>query len=667
MTILCRQAVRGGKMRKFLLAILIILSLSFPVFATDYTWYFSDDATGDLGEGSDANNCTTTGTPCKSITKMNSLIAGMNNTTDTATLYLDRGDTWTLTSNTGIRVTASNVIIDAYGTGAKPKIDGNASYPTDENAYVISIGESYAGRNISNVSVKNIRIQNLHDGVSLVERGSGIIFDGATYFDDTGSVENCEFQGIGSKAIQIYRVPNPGGTATAIKIENNLIEDARICEGLGVASCTSACQAINANDGYSYGHEARYNVIESSYGEGIGAGGFAVVEYNMITGCKNPSIYYDPRISSVATTTVIRYNLVWGDSDATFKTACIRLDDESATGTNTVKTIEIYGNVVTGALTGGCYDIRNRDGYSHWGSVKIYNNTAIDCYQNFIISRPQEFNAVYFNNNASIIFTEASAKHVEIWGVTSWATWTVGHNFFYNDIVPDAPFSTNAIGPSGVVSLLGKTSGWRSLTTAPSLNDFTPQTGSDMIDNPSTDDLGASYDDYVYTGEWTDLPATESLITTTQGANGEGEFGAIIISSATQTPNQSGNSPVGEIPCGNNPQSYNQSVTTDIPADCKWDTVDTTYALMANTYDTANYTQHTDPQSEACGSGNITHYTRCRNHYDTDQVELSSTTNVFNIGDPPSPQSPTGLGIMSIGSSINNMNLGSGSVGIGLN
>jgi hypothetical protein len=288
-------------MKKLLFLIGLFIFTS-PVWATDYAYYF---ATG--GSGSTCSE----ELPCDPTYAQTKLDA-FSSSGNTLTLYFNRGDTWTLTSTgPAIDIDKSNVTVDAYGTGDLPIIDGQGIYPStsSQNVYMISIGEG-SGSNISNIYIKNIKIYNTHNTVSTDPGGGGIIFAGTSgggYFTDTGSVENCEFEQLGWAAINIYRVPNSGGTSTAIKIENNFIDG--VCwypENAGV----NGPQAINSNDGYSYGHEARYNVINLAHNEGIGAGGFSVVEYNSISDSDNPSIYFDPRSSSVNTTTDIRYNLI---------------------------------------------------------------------------------------------------------------------------------------------------------------------------------------------------------------------------------------------------------------------------------------------------------------------------------------------------------------------
>jgi hypothetical protein len=106
-----------------------------------------------------------------------------------------------------------------------------------------------------------------------------------------------------------------------------------------------------------------------------------------------------------------------------------------------------------------------------------------------------------------------------------------------------SPLTTDAVGPSGTSANLGKTTGWLSLSACPSLDDFTPQDGSDMIDNANTADLGDSYDEYLNSGEFSDLPDDPGFALADQDDYGdEWDFGAIIFGTGEtpETPSTGG-------------------------------------------------------------------------------------------------------------------------------
>ena len=68
--------------------------------------------------GSDSNNGTSSSTPFKTLSKLNSVIASKSN----VTVYLKRGDTW---RGEQIVTEKDNITITAYGTGDKPVLMGS--------------------------------------------------------------------------------------------------------------------------------------------------------------------------------------------------------------------------------------------------------------------------------------------------------------------------------------------------------------------------------------------------------------------------------------------------------------------------------------------------------------------------------------------------------------
>jgi hypothetical protein len=555
--------------KKYLFCLLFVLLLAVPGWATDYEWYFSTSGNDSTGDGSES-------TPWQTLSKINTQINTLTNGTDSATIYLKRGDTWTLTSNTGIQVTRSDVSIGAYGTGDKPIIDGDDYYPHDNHVNVITIGASGSSDPVTNVHIDSLVIQNTHNTSSVVEGGGGIQFVGTIggasgTFTGPGSVTNCELSNFGWQAISIYRVPNTLGEDYAVKIENNYIH------GTGWWSAVNSYtengpQAINANDGYSSGHIARHNRIDLTHNEAIGAGGFALVEYNHISGTHNPSIYWDPRGASPAIPCIIRYNLVWSDQTYSMDTASgIRIYDEvPATGSNADADIQIYGNIIAGNFYAGL-DIRNVSGGSNYGSVKAYNNTIIDTDRNIVLAYPALFNAIDIRNNASIIHSDvaSSCVHTAVWNSGTYpASTTIGPNFYYGDsydeeadLPSDWRDGTNVFGSS----VLGKTSGWKSITDSPDLDDFTPQDGSDMIDNANTADLGDSYDEYLNSGEFSDLPDDPDFTLADQDDYGdEWDFGAIIF--------ETGETQDYYVDCNADPGGDGTTQATT-GANCAWDTI----------------------------------------------------------------------------------------------
>ena len=495
-------------------------------FGTDYEKYFAAGGSG--------STCSSE-SPCAFSSINDEIDNDYTSSGNTLTIYLKQGDTWTLTSNTGIQVDKANITIDGgnYGTGANAVIDGNNSYPNVQNTYVISVGESTAEETVSNVTIQNLTIQNVHDGVSSSPGGGGIIFNGNQHFGNTALVSNVTISKVGWAGITIYRVQNSGGSSEAIKIENCVITQAGMYPK-GAGGSSGWPQAIQTHDNYTYGHEVRYCKIYNTYSEGIGARGFSIVEYNVVSDTRSGNIYLGMGSGTCPSgiPNTVRYNLIWHDTNGTYSainTPGIRLDDESpAVGNNSNNDIRIYGNIIIGQYQG--IDLRNRENGSSWGPIRVYGNTLIDNNYNFVVAYNTLFNSVDIVNNASIIHNDAedACNHKNSWNIGSWNNWTWGANHWYGDSNPGSPYTTS--GEFGTDPKLGKTSGWRSITSIPSLNDFTPQDGSALIDNSNTDStIGASYDDYIITGEFSDLPDTESLTTGSQGDYGsDWDFGAII-------------------------------------------------------------------------------------------------------------------------------------------
>jgi hypothetical protein len=495
-----------------------------------YNWYFSasagNDSTGDGSEGS----------PWKTLAKVTSQILTMTNGTDTANIYLKRGDTWTLTSSTGILIKRSNVTIDAYGAGDKPIISGNNAYPAF-NSYVIAVQGGTSGT-FSNVSIKNIRVINTYPG-------GGVIFNGSSgqNFRGPGLLQDCEFENIGHAPVNIYQVPNSYGSERAIKIERCTTEHSANYSRDG--SIAYWPQAINTNGYGTHGHEARYNVIHDHYGEGIGAGGIDIVEYNVVSGTRTPSIYVDPRNNNFTTKKYIRYNIVYGDPSVGFPNdGEIRISDERYEGNNTAGEINVYGNIIMGGSYG--IRLRNQDTsnptlFSPYGPIRVINNTLIDCTYNLYAQYNERFNSVVIKNNASIVNSDAAslAGHVGATNIgdATWANWTWGPNFFWGDsVTQESNLPTYAQGSNvfGASAPIPKTSGFRALSAVPSFADLYPASGSALVDRSATDVI-SGLTSYLTTG--TNLStlgtATPTIVKTEQGDNGtDWDFGAIIRSDA---------------------------------------------------------------------------------------------------------------------------------------
>lgn len=503
----------------------------------------------DFTLGNDSN-AGTIASPFKSLSKAQSLLNSMTNGTDEATLYFKRGETWVFTSNSDcIDIKKSNVTLDAYGSGNKPVFDGDDQYPTGVshtgsalNAAVMVAGGP-AG-SFTNVSIKNLRIQNMFPG-------GGVNFGGSSpngNFRGPGLVSDCEIHNMGWAAVQITEVPNISGSSGAIKIERNNIS--KIAEWPKASGQKNWPQVLQSNTRINSGHEARYNIISEAWGEGIGAKGFRIIEYNVISGIKGPSVYYDAW-SDDGPDCTIQYNLVWSPSDGYRSTGGIRINDERMNGDNSQATIEICGNVIIACLNG--LDLRNdpADGtqQSAFGLVRAYNNTCIDNTRNFVVNRSEWFDTVHFHNNASIISAdvEADCVHIVAWNSTDWTGWDISNNFYFGKSTTQESHLTVAAFRNdnvfGTVHPLNKTSGWRALVATPSLSDVSPHhsnppaSDSELIDNAGALALGSGFTD-LFIGDGTvfsDDPDTLNFELKSQDDEGTNwTFGAVL--SNTDTP-----------------------------------------------------------------------------------------------------------------------------------
>jgi len=94
-------------------------------------------------------------------------------------------------------------------------------------------------------------------------------------------------------------------------------------------------------------------------------------------------------------------------------------------------------------------------------------------------------------------------------------------------------------------------------------------------------------------------------------------------------------------------QAVTYQVSTDVNANCKWDTSDTTYALMANTFDSTGTMNHTDINTLAIDTAYIRYY-RCKATAN-EQVNDASAVASFTILDYTPPiegvEAPTGFQI----------------------
>ncbi|MCB2141157.1 hypothetical protein KQH27_00450 [bacterium] len=451
------------------------------------------------------------------------------------TILFKRGHTWNFTSDSdAICIRRSNVTLAAFGTGDNPILDGNGQYPSQTTSsgkpvgYAVKVGDSSSL--FSNVYIKNITIKNMY--------GGGVLFSGksANNFRGPGSVQNCEFFNIGIQAINLFEVPNSSGPSGAIKIENNHLDNINVYYKK-INETGNWPQAINTNNS-TYGHECRYNIVNNIWGEGIGGNGFDVVEYNIISDTRAPSIYLGTANRSGSEySTIARYNLIWRSTSTSYNACEIRVNDEKEEGDNTDITYEIYGNIVVGGSKG--ISLRNNPGNgpgrSPWGRILVYNNTLIDNQSNMVTADTSNFKEVYIKNNVFIISgdAEGSSRHIESWNVGSMDNWDISNNFFYGKGATkdsDLPAAFRGSNAFGTKHPLPKTSGWRRMADQPIFANMYPQADSELMQRIEAVPL-SGFSKYLTIGtDWSGMPGTPKFVMKDQNDNGnKWSFGALIF------------------------------------------------------------------------------------------------------------------------------------------
>jgi F5/8 type C domain-containing protein/parallel beta helix pectate lyase-like protein len=411
---------RTKKMKKTLVLAIVagmLLSLTGAAMAESYGWYFSQSGNDVTGDGSTDN-------PWKTLSKAKTQIDAADSS-DMVNLYFKRGDTWTkdtgatvTTITFGLLVNSSNPIvnIDAYGSGNKPCFDGLVTDFSTASEHNQSTGPLLWSNMFNfekeNCSIKNIEIKQVYGNAISIKNADGFVLEG------------CKIHHFGSAGI----AGNINTIIDNITIINNIFHTGQqlwlyeLRSGWG-----GAISLITAN--YQPNNNlVRYNIVYDIYGEGINAPN-SIVEYNIVgdtysIGINTSSHRWD------SATTIIRYNLVtsadW-DSSVYSGGPGIRIFDERDGGDNTSATIEIYGNTVINRGYGiWIFADRNEP----YGTLKVYNNTIIDCHTaNMRISSTDEVAiAAYIYNNSSIIYDQTGVDPYQGAQASDFSTFTIENN-----------------------------------------------------------------------------------------------------------------------------------------------------------------------------------------------------------------------------------------------
>ena len=446
------------------LLILLALLIAVPCSGATYSFYFSDDATGNAAGTDTAVDIThcqgpagTAGGTCKTLAHAQVMV-DFADVADTVTLYFDRTDTWTydsaqvsITEVYGIKVEADDPVvnIDAYGAGAKPKFDGLVGEAGYEDWADVPDHDATNGPKKwnkffwfwkANCSVKNIEISRVY--------GNGIEFKNGGA--DSFTVSNCDINNFGNTGVDSNL-----GVGEGFVGENSVVEYCTIHTGQQLwlyEKMSGWGGAISFNGGELYqNNTVRYNIVYDIYGEGINLVS-GTTEYNIVGDTYSSAIDLST-FDGLSGTNICRYNLIihsdWETSvyDSVNSTG-IRIYDERPGGDNSDGTFDIYGNIVINKNF-GIWMFMAEDEGNQFALVKVYNNLIVDSHNsNIRLTDPEDFAAGYIYNNASILYHQTDATHVSDGDTLPHVNWTISNNAYWTDggsPTVDANWQTNYI------------------------------------------------------------------------------------------------------------------------------------------------------------------------------------------------------------------------------
>lgn len=468
------------------------------------------------------------------------------------TIYLKRGDSWTLTAT--IEIVDDGVTIDAYGSGALPYIDGNRlGWPAVSPTSIARRNTNLGYTSAFQIKADNVTINR----VDMFEVGIGIRSDcrpsvGGPYVGST--VNEVRVDTAYQIAIQFLN----GCENTTIT--NNFIRKAAWGYGenyelfwpgaLGVTRNGSGADNPPTNNFTITG-----NVVTESYGEGIilfGEVNDGIVRDNVLWNIRAVGIYCDGCYDID-----IHDNLVYcGIADGAFHrsqefcgsglyTATEALPDGSGglvpkawNSTSTVvRDVSWRNNLVVG--TTYCIQISraNYNGTADHVNNEWVNNTCIDNWRGIARNGPtgRAGAGVQIQNNAFITnrantYTNAQPGDSDEWSRSfPDADWNLDRNY-WDDGQPDL---SNMRGPNDIYGpsspLTVKTSGWR--TSANTLGGISKSdaqlvTGSPLLGASAAQTIG------ILNSVSTDITWSNKSIAATSNA------GELLISGSTSHPGQ---------------------------------------------------------------------------------------------------------------------------------
>ena len=439
------------------LLILALLLIAVPCWGATYNFYFSNTGT-DTPDGSPSTSCNATDNACTTITHVNTVV-DYADSGDTVYLYFNRGDTWSYDTRTldgspeyalGVVVTDPTVHFDAYGSGALPIFDGLEDHTSADNSVCGGSAPcqytQFFRFEKENCSISNLEIVNTY--------GHAIRLGGATDDADGFTLDHVTAHNIGRNVIT---VTSGLGIENAIARYNTIYETSKLRESGDYAGWGGAIGFTASGYGSASmckNNIVQYNLLYDNHGEAINAPN-SVVEYNVIGDSYSVAINIAQHDFD-ALTSVVRYNFIIGSDGGAGggRATGIRIYDEEYGGTNSAADISIYGNIIINRNYGirfycndeapAGYEPPNDTGDecdNPYGSIKIYNNLAIDndnglgTAANYYFDDLDEASAAYIYNNVSIHYDRTNIQHTR--SVNAHANWTYSNNSFYPVDVDD--------------------------------------------------------------------------------------------------------------------------------------------------------------------------------------------------------------------------------------
>ena len=547
-----------NNMRLIIYILLLTFLFIFPVNAATYNYYFSMS-----GSGSTCSQAS----PCKWLSSRQvGYVSGettAQNKIDNASsddiinLYFNRGDTWTFdtdavstTRNYGLAIGSDDPIVsvDAYGSGAKPKMYGTVSargtWFDDVPKHNATTGP-LKWNNLFEMERNGCSFKNIHiDGIY----GSGFYVPPVYTVDDI-TIESVDVTNFGSIA---FTPSLTYGTQNSI-ITKSLFHTGQQLFRYGKSGCVNCWGGAFTfapwkTEGRSSANNlASYNVVYDIYGEGIHGYGYTA-EYNIVGDTGSYGIYVCPA-SGDSTNTTIRYNFVIQSSSDIYKNHPgasyhgIVVADERAGGSNSSVTVEVYGNIVINRYVGIMFNNYD-DNTSPWASVRIFNNTIIDSFSwNMYVNHGELATAGYCYNNASILYDRTGDKHAKDQYGSDISSWTIENNHFWTtggSPTVDVDWDTNYVttDPKLAGEEQGSPMDWDGQSGAEyykniTFADVTPKSGSSLI---NTGKNILFEDTYLSNGsDFSVLPNTFTFVKKQQLHDGKWDIGAIIFSESTES------------------------------------------------------------------------------------------------------------------------------------